>query len=63
MPTPDASNLSPVQKAQLACTLLRHARNLLKDAGAPKAVAKVRLALSSAEGAVRAAGYREQREG
>lgn len=59
----DTSGMTATQKATLACTLLRNARDLLKDAGATKAVDKVRLALSSAEGAVRAAGYRQTREG
>jgi len=58
-----ADAMSPTQKAQLACTLLRNARDLLKGAGATKAVVKVRLALSSAEGAVRHAGLRQMREG
>lgn len=63
MQKPIADAMTPTQKAQLACTLLRNARDLLKGAGATKAVAKVRLALSSAKGAVRAAGYRQTREG
>jgi len=58
-----ADAMSPAQKAQLACTLLRNARDLLKGAGATKAVVKVRLALSSAEGAVRHAGLRQMPEG
>ncbi len=43
---------------------LRKARELLKEAGAPKATTKVRLALTSAGGALRHAhngAFREQR--
>lgn len=60
---PPTESMTATQKAQLACTLLRNARDLLKGAGATKAAAKVRLALSSAEGAVRHAGLRQMREG
>lgn len=63
MPQIDSSSMTATQKATLACTLLRNARDLLKDAGASKAVEKVRLAISSAEGAVRHAGLRQVREG
>lgn len=37
---------------------LRAARDVLKDAHCPKALARVRLALSSTKGALRNAGYR-----
>ncbi len=40
---------------------LRAARDLLREAKAPKALQRVRSALSSAEGAVRNAGYRVSR--
>ena len=40
-------------KIALAVLNLRHARDLLKEAGATRAVGKVRLALSSALGAER----------
>jgi hypothetical protein len=41
---------------------LRIARDLLKAANAPRALARVKLALSSAKGAERNAGYRQSRE-
>ena len=53
---------TPVQKAERAVALLVEARDLLRQAGSTKTVAKVNIALSSAKGAVRAAGYRMQRE-
>ncbi len=43
----------PVAKARLAVLKLRRARELLKAAGATRAVDRVRLAITSAEGAVR----------
>ncbi|ABM97097.1 hypothetical protein [Methylibium petroleiphilum] len=45
----------------LAIAKLREARDLLAAANAPRATERVRLALSSAEGAERNAGYREVR--
>lgn len=51
----------PEQAARLAVEALRLARDCLKVAKATKALARVRLALSSADGAVRAAGYRKRR--
>lgn len=45
----------------LAISKLREARDLLVAAAAPRAAERVRLALSSAEGAERNAGYREVR--
>lgn len=45
----------------LAIEHLKQARDLLIAADAPKTLARVRLALSSAKGAERNAGYRETR--
>lgn len=42
-----------VERVRLARNLLREARKLLKEANCPKTVERVRLALSSIEGAVR----------
>ncbi len=42
-----------LERTEGAITQLRQVRDLLKEAGATKAVAKVRLALKSAEGARR----------
>jgi len=47
------------KKVQNAIWHLRRARELLKDADAPKATARVRLALTSAEGAERNASRRD----
>lgn len=47
------------QRARSAEKLLRAARDLLLDAGASRAVVKVRVALRSCNGAVRAASYRD----
>jgi hypothetical protein len=49
---------SQVSAAELAVVRLREARDLLVHAGSPRAVARVRLALTSAEGAVRHAKCR-----
>lgn len=51
----------PVKAAEEAVKALRYARDCLRIAGASRALDRVRLALSSADGAVRAAGYRKQR--
>lgn len=54
---------SKVTQAELACLKLREARELLKVAGASvRSIDKVRLALKSAEGAVRAASVRRARD-
>ena len=45
----------------LAIAHLKQARKLLKSAGATKTLARVRLAISSAKGAERNAGYRKHR--
>lgn len=50
------------RNARLALAHLVHARNLLIRAKATRAVERVRAALSSVKGAVRAASYREFRE-
>lgn len=50
-----------VADAQQALGLCRRARDLLLAAGATRAVQRLRQALSSIDGAVRAAGYREGR--
>ena len=42
-----------VAKVNIAITMLRSARNLLKQVGAKKSVERVRFALKSAEGAKR----------
>lgn len=47
--------------ARLALIHLTRARDELKYAGAPKTLARVQLAISSAKGAVRNAGYRVTR--
>jgi hypothetical protein len=47
-----------VDRAEEACSLLRRARDLLKEADCKRTVERVRLALSSAKGAVRNVGYR-----
>ncbi len=49
-------------KARRCVRLLRQALGEAKDAGAPYTVERIRLALSSAYGAVRNAGYRVTRE-
>lgn len=49
-------------KAAEALGLLRKARTLLDEAGAVRTVAKLRAIMASAEGAVRAAHYRDMRE-
>lgn len=46
------------QSAVKALALLRQAREELRNACAPKTLARVDLAISSAKGAVRNAGYR-----
>lgn len=45
--------MNNVQKVRAAVLMLREARNLLKEAGASRSVARVRNALKSAEGAER----------
>ena len=50
-------------REQAAIHLLRWARDLLKKSNHPRAVAKVRLAITSAEGAKRHAECRAVREG
>lgn len=60
-----AANPAPpsgAEAARLAVEKLREARDLLIAAGASRAVDRVRLALTSAGGAVRAAEGREVRE-
>lgn len=47
-----------VTKTRLALLHLRSARELLAEVGAPKALERVRLAIASAEGAVRHAERR-----
>lgn len=44
---------TPAEKIERGVTLLREARDLFRSAGAPRATAKTRLALTSAEGALR----------
>lgn len=51
----------PEAAARLAVEALKLARECLKVAKAPKALARTRLALSSADGAVRATSYRKNR--
>jgi hypothetical protein len=48
-------------KAHVALACLRQARELLKEIGAVRTLAKLRHTIKSAEGAVRAASYRDQR--
>jgi hypothetical protein len=55
-------DLTPAQHVSLAILLLREARDLLVYAQAPKAAAKVRRALKSAEGAHRNAEARPYRQ-
>lgn len=52
---------TPRKAAEMAVQALRFARDCLKVAKAPKALDRVRHAIMSAEGAVRAACYREDR--
>lgn len=59
-PKPFPSVASRV-RAERALALLREARDILKDIGAPRAVERVREAISSADGAVRAASARDNR--
>ena len=49
-------------KAMRALKLCREARGLLAEAGSTKALDKLRKAMPSIEGAVRAADYRDMRE-
>lgn len=51
------------RRVRRALDLLRLARELLKDAKAPKATAKVRLAIKSTEGALRHAELAPYRYG
>ena len=51
-----------VEAADRGVRLLQDAMHAFKQAKAPRTVARIRLALSSGKGAVRAAGYRESRE-
>lgn len=51
----------PQQAARLAVEALRLARDCLKVSNSPRALERTCLALSSARGAVRAAGYRASR--
>jgi len=55
MPPTDADNI------EHALRLLKEARELLREAGAPKSLARVRLTISSAKGALANAGYRKHR--
>jgi len=47
------------QQADKALQFLQLALTCAKNAKAPRTVARIRLAISSAKGAVRAAGYRD----
>ncbi len=51
-----------VASIELAIGHLRIARDRLREAGAPRAITRVRLALTSAEGALRHAKTRQFRE-
>ena len=51
----------PVQSAEYALAFLRTALQHATNAGACYTAARIRYAISSAKGAVRAAGYRERR--
>lgn len=53
LPEPDTTPSTAEGKAQLAEVYLRRARDLLKGAGATRAVDRVRLAITSVGGAVR----------
>lgn len=55
------SDMTREQKAMLALNHLRSARELLRGAGARRTLAKLRDIMDSAEGAVRAARYRDMR--
>jgi hypothetical protein len=56
-----AAPKSMTDYARAAVRHLKIARDMLQKAQAPRSVERVSLALSSAKGAVRAAGYREAR--
>lgn len=61
MPIIIDENLTREQKAHAALMHLRVARDLLQQAGARRTLAKLRDIMDSAEGAVRAAHYRDMR--
>lgn len=54
-------HVHPGREAEAALELLRHARDLLDQAGATKAAPRLRAVIPSAEGAVRAQQYRRDR--
>ena len=56
-----SSNAIRETQAYYALEYLIKARDLLKVVGAPKTLKRVRAAISSAKGAVRAASYRDAR--
>ena len=60
--SPPEPNGAPEALAAAALAHVRQARDLLKAAGATRALERIRGVLPSVEGAVRAAGYRERRE-
>jgi hypothetical protein len=61
-PPPATSAEQQYDRIDLALRLLCNARDQLATAGAPRTLARVRLAISSAKGARRAAGGRWHRE-
>lgn len=63
METNEQLVVDDVERVKRARDLLREARKLLKEANCPKTVERVRLALSSIEGAVRNVESRRFNEG
>jgi predicted DNA-binding protein with PD1-like motif len=50
------------QMARMALAMLREAQKLLAEVGAVRTLERLRSTISSAKGAVRAAGYRDYRD-